>query len=135
MNTPRVKCVSSLPSSSAFKECNNGWSNLFRITSQRSSNDTQLAPYRFTLILSLTHTNNLKLCVIVCISSPRTYMLFLSVFKSFRWRWLHKILKGLSHPMSGHSCSSTPASRPFPDPSALAAPPPVTSSSSCYPER
>lgn len=54
-------------------------------------------------------------------------------FSKLQMEMVHTIVRGWSRPMLGRSCSLTPSSPLFPDPSVLSALPPVTSSFSCYP--
>lgn len=85
-------------------------------------------PNRHTPVLSLR-----KPWKCVCVENNLTRASVCFVLKALGGELAYRVLKDSSHPMWGHLCSSTPSSRPFPDPSALSAPPPVTSSSSCSP--
>lgn len=84
--------------------------------------------YACKVCASLTHKHRTS-------KPTQTCSAFLISMLQMTMMMLKGFLKGLSRPMSGRSCSSAPSWQPFPDPSLLSAPPPVTSSSSCYPVR
>ena len=86
------------------------------------------------LILTRTTLNYVIVCILHTVQAKLTHIHAL-LFSKLQVETVHNILRGLSRPMLGRSCSLTPSSQPFPDPSVLSAPPPVTSSSSCYPVR